>query len=369
MTELDFDELDQAVSSLMKDSDDNNQPAEPSRDEPVAIVEQPTPVQAPPAPTEAPTNNIAPPAFKRRGRFMDVVRPVPGAAKPGMVAIKRQGLTISAPAQSVADVERKDLDVSEGLEDETVEQTDKPAVQADAIGYAADPAPASEWPDPIDFSNQADDQKDDQPPMMEEVSQEAEEPVVSSDVDDTAESTDTASEAEDELPKNDELQYEEHIPEDQEGVANDAIMESPFLPDAKVEKRPLGGPAIVSVGDAEKVEIGSQTDNGQGLPPELSKDLLLLNDTVHPDIDEADAEPAVDNQSDKAPVSSEPAAETEVAASSQQASGSIYDTNAYHVPIETMPKKKHGWLVVVWILLLLIVGGLSGAAYFYFTTQ
>lgn len=46
-------------------------------------------------------------------------------------------------------------------------------------------------------------------------------------------------------------------------------------------------------------------------------------------------------------------------------SGSIYDTDSYHQPLAHPEKKKSGWMWVVWVFLLLILGAGGGAiAYF-----
>lgn len=52
--------------------------------------------------------------------------------------------------------------------------------------------------------------------------------------------------------------------------------------------------------------------------------------------------------------------------SADKKSGAIYDTNVYHKAPELEEKKKSGWLWVLWIFLLIIVGvGAGVAAYFF----
>lgn len=76
MTELDFDELDKAVSDLMKDADTHDDtpaavaPAEPADEPNNETSGEPVAVAAVPAP-----------ALKRRGQFMDV-KPSAGIAPP-----------------------------------------------------------------------------------------------------------------------------------------------------------------------------------------------------------------------------------------------------------------------------------------------
>ncbi len=46
--------------------------------------------------------------------------------------------------------------------------------------------------------------------------------------------------------------------------------------------------------------------------------------------------------------------------------GAIYDTSVYHKPIQTDVKKKAGWLWILWVLLLMVIGvGAGVVAYFY----
>lgn len=52
--------------------------------------------------------------------------------------------------------------------------------------------------------------------------------------------------------------------------------------------------------------------------------------------------------------------------SGDQSNGAIYDTNSYNKPTLSPVKKKSGWMWIVWILILLVVGaGAGAAAYFY----
>lgn len=105
------------------------------------------------------------------------------------------------------------------------------------------------------------------------------------------------------------------------------------MPDAKVEKRPLGN----------QLDIPGSAADTPALPRELSGDVMGL---------EAD---------DK---------KTSIAtADTKQAEGAVLGAEAYHQPLEVPAKSKNGWMAVVWILIVLIVGAMAGAAYFYFTTQ
>ena len=53
-------------------------------------------------------------------------------------------------------------------------------------------------------------------------------------------------------------------------------------------------------------------------------------------------------------------------AATDQKTGPIYDTNVYHKPLAPEGKKKSGWMWIIWIILLLAVGiGAGAITYFY----
>ena len=183
-------------------------------------------------------------------------------------------------------------------------------------------------------------------------------------------------------------------------------LESPFLPDAKVEKRPLGG------GDANVAEATSIVDefDFQGLLDEPEEPLLeapepqeRLEATTMPDpidfavaqaeIEVVEPEPVVLDEPVKIeearvvtpevivqqpepiaeaprPVVEEHVGPTSITpqykeqASSNQQSGAMYDTESYHQAVTAPVKKKSGWLTVLMILLLVILGAVGGWAVF-----
>jgi hypothetical protein len=181
-------------------------------------------------------------------------------------------------------------------------------------------------------------------------------------------------------------------------------LESPFLPDAKVEKRPLGG------GEALPTDKSTVTDSFdfQGLLDEPDEPLLeapepqeRLEATTMPDpIDFAtasttpeEAQPVVGEpqpepfkmeeapvQTEVAPqpvqpvveapqpITEEPTGPTSITPqykeqpSSNQESGPMYDTESYHQAVAQPVKKKSGWFTVIWIILLVLLGAGAGWA-------
>jgi hypothetical protein len=198
---------------------------------------------------------------------------------------------------------------------------------------------------------------------------------------------------------------------------------SPFLPDAQVEKRPLGG--------ANQPPQGPPAGLSEAIAAELSKELpdqeTSTSPTVKDEISSPDPEPSVAPVSTSAPEKEEREPDTEpvpkddlqlpvapekevapmpaeldtnlVAIESGQAAANvtssspspaamlttssipqqydeqptsgdtshtpIYDNEANHQPLSHPAKKKSGWLMVVFIIGILILGGgLGAAAYF-----
>ncbi len=101
------------------------------------------------------------------------------------------------------------------------------------------------------------------------------------------------------------------------------------------------------------------------LPAELQDNLLSIEaseDTAEPKKEETNPIPTV-----SLPVgaTSITAQYTEQPSTGDQPTGSVFNTEAYKKPI-ARPKKKSGWLIVLWIFLLLVVGAGVGAAIYFF---
>jgi uncharacterized membrane protein len=127
-------------------------------------------------------------------------------------------------------------------------------------------------------------------------------------------------------------------------------LETPFLTDAKIEKRPLGAFSTESA------------------TPELP---LIEEPIPQPvaDVEEVEEVPVPEVPQ---PVDEQPAGPTSITqqytekpASETQTTGSIYDTEAYHQPLTNAPKKAGGVMVAVWIGALIVIGGGIGAGIYF----
>ena len=313
MSEFDFDELDRAVNSVMNSRNQTNQtnsddtpqvsiPERPQTDDSerqtpnieerqTAVVEErpetePVTTEPPesasssdsdkPAepepsyPDNTSTNNdtsrpsVVP---KRRGKFMDMVRTPNSVAATENIsrAPSRQGVSLQPsnldikPATPIADI----TPVQATTSHETYGALDDLPAQETSVN--TEPTTGSDteqtsWPDPIDM-----DKQDTSESSTEEAasSNTVEQPNAIDDPidfsDQMNETTDSVEQAEDKMTAPD-------------------PMSSPFLPDAKVEKRPLGG----TPEPTEETESTDQsTDNSSeglesNLPPELQASVLSV---------------------------------------------------------------------------------------------
>jgi len=381
MKDLDFDELDRAVNSLLATKSSSEPPTTAEEvSESDSIVSEPeqvtatdetdfaeaepaTPTLTPETPTEdvksveiseeTPTAQTAPALATRRttGRFMDVVHPSsdmrtspnPASNEP----VSRQGLTIAVPTSAPTT-----------MSDVTPVTSQKPAaapIQTEAIeAVTSDPSPVvNEWPDPLDLQGFTLEEESDAPAYIESPAK-----------------------------------SEEVTPD-----PFDTPLNSPFLADTKVEKRPLGAfsddtttqtetPAETLVPQLESDETQTPEEDTSALQ-EVSETSLLPVElhsavlAIEADIERtpvvgvtADTAELTSDMTDSIPQINVPTSIAqqykEEPSTSDQQSGSIYDTDAYHKPLTHPAKKKSGWLWVLWIVILLIVGAGGGAAvYFY----
>jgi hypothetical protein len=300
---------------------------------------------------------------------MDVVHPSADMTKPDAPRpVSRQGVTLEplGTSQKIADIVPKKREVSEKAEEPEKEpETPKePAVATTPEPTAPESekieekVPASDWPDPLDMMSS----KEPEAPKEEA-----------------------------EMPA--EPETEESMP---------GPLTSPFLPDTKVEKRPLGGvapeeedmaaeepahPSVVPIDETPKTVDdpnaqlpANPNDVEVQLPEELSGDLMAVEaDTTHDELKQAHeskfggaAKPQV-AEPDAAPA--EPATPTgptsipqqyrEEPSTGDKDNGAIYDTDTYHQPLAHPAKKKSGWMWVIWIALILLLGAGGGAALYF----
>lgn len=184
----------------------------------------------------------------------------------------------------------------------------------------------------------------------------------------------------------------ESTPQDIAPSVDDQVepLVSPFLPDAKVEKRPLGGFATDSSVESEAAPVNETVPEAPSapvaptepvvLPEELQGDLMAIEssqaDTTGPAAVAASGaapQPAptpkrVDTAPRQQPAgpASIPQQYKESPNTGDATNGAIYDTDAYHQPLQHPVQKKPSWLWIVWIAGLLIIGAGGGAVAYLF---
>jgi hypothetical protein len=310
MKDIDFDELDRAVNSLINNPTSGNK-----------VTAVPT-LSTSTSPTSITSSITDPSSTARRssGRFMDVVHPSSdmrtSPSSSTNTVPSREGVTITpSKAASEATVQTSHVS-SPKLNNETITPS------------------AKSWPDPIDLS---------------EVASQAPKSTAQPSVKSTPSENQVAGMAK---PLEQDMSQ---------------LPDSPFLDNAKVEKRPLGAfsaePSVstevpstttepTSPGGTEATDSAEYpVETDMPLPAELQDNLLSIED---------------DEGSVAATPTSITQQYTEQPSTGDQPAGAIFDADAYHKPLAHPAKKKSGWLIVLWIFLLLVVGAGTGAAvYFY----
>lgn len=391
MKDLDFDELDKAVNSLMTSVPKTSPVPDPSdqektlditstlgEDEPLSFdkldtataeaVNEAIPAQeqkddvvddivtSTAASTATPLVSTPPPATRRGGRFMDVVHPSSDMKnKPTMPArsVSRQGLAIEPVMPNRTDAPRASAPFT-------------PSVATD-IHKEVEPSPPVEttdvsggWPDPLEMTDFKDDV----------------------------------------VPHEAEWSVPEAAPVTNSPDIESSPLTSPFLPDTKVEKRPLGNGSFTSNDEAdvtnEPIEPredktvdnpedqlpATPSDVPAQLPEELQSDLVNVEadthmglpktELTHPSEEKLLESGLPPQETATQPVTavstgpvSIPQQYREEPSTSDQQNGGIYDTDSYHRPLEHPAKKKSGWMWIIWIIVILLVGAGAGAGLYF----
>ncbi|MDQ5932428.1 MAG: hypothetical protein QG649_513 [Patescibacteria group bacterium] len=343
MKDIDFDELDKAVNSLMS----NVPQASAAKDEsaaPVVVTNIPSstpPVQpetAPPVSQEAPvsspnTPRVAAPAARRSGRFMDMVHTSSDMTP-------RTSVTPQASREGIAITPRP---VSSDVA--------SPAL-APSLPVAAEPVVQEDMPDPIALT----------PPLTQSVELQ---------------------------PEN----TDEEVSSTPALLADSAPLESPFITDAKVDKRPLNAtpveekpwldltaelnresdsvvPAAVSAETSVDTENNTDQRDNDEPPlnpqiPGLSSDLVAIEAGTSVELTQAveteDAQKQVQEPAAPLGAASIPQQYKTQESSGDKSHAAIYDASEYPEPVTHPAKHRSGWLWVLWVILLLGLG--AGGAF------
>jgi hypothetical protein len=378
MTELDFDELDKAVSNIMSGVDTSKRKegfddpedkvveipssTEVPSNEPVSAITSPVVPSAADNDTVTATADVKPAqevktseplAVKRRGQFMDVMHP--SSDMKTSVAPRREGVSLqpsspfvaSAPVSTPEEAPMSPDPMTTPVVDIVTPLDSEPATGTTSQEQEAAPSEPKEqaWPDPIDVAQGVDDARDADGDGM----------------------TDSSPAEIETVPQD--------VVNEVASPAADQPITSPFIADAKVEKRPLGTatPFPESVATPDAPQPAPVVASPESLPDELKNDVMALessstatSESKLNQVPEKASEPEVSKPNIPGSI---PQQYTEQPSTGTTSNSAIYDTSTHHQPLEGGVKKSSPAKWIILGLVLLIVGALAGAAYFYFKTQ
>lgn len=373
MKDIDFDELDRAVSSVLgqktptaqdapsgenaivpKTESQSTVTSTPPRDDTSARVEPVAslPTASSPTSTSNPVPSV-PLAVKRRGRFMDMVHPSASmsSVKPSLVKpLPSHRIPDLKPSAPVEEKAPEPVAVEPPVVS-TVEHKAEPiaAVDESQALIGAEPMPLDDGSHTLPATTE---EPNLDPLASFTVPDEADKPKsTSSDIEEPVDSHD-------EKPANESSEQSEGDPQVNSSLASSVPQMTPFLADTKVEKRPLGGFVDGDAIAAPPIVSDAQNPPAVPLPRELQSDVMKV---------EADQSMASVETPSAAPFATSVEAAPEP--DDDRVEGHpLFDTSTYHEPIAAVPRKSMpAWLK--WMLGLLVCLAIgAGVGYFLFTT-
>lgn len=351
MKDLDFDELDQAVSSVLGANADPKKDDAPVDKTDAADAkaensesktdEKPKEEEKAPAATPA-----ASPAVRRRGQFLDMVHPS---------ADMTSRLPVTSPAA------RKQLSpVSSDISSLKPTPTPTPA----EVSKAEDTTPVTETTPEVEKTDAP------KPDTLEKPTEESnkDEAKKSDDVK-WPDPLDLAGPTEPEIPAT--------VPDRPDESSTDKPADpssTPFVPDVKVDKRPLGSPVPTTEVTPETVPaeipvaVPTETvpDEEQKAPvitpPELQPDVVSVEAAADREFAPDGTDTETSEDANKGMAQSIPQQYKTPDEKPDTATHPVFDTKEYHQPLlpAHSKKKSKGWLIVLIILGLLVVGSVLG---------
>lgn len=370
MNDINFDELDKAVSSVLQDDNtDSTQSASPIITETESNEEAPAPADSSQEPTRVTPN-------RRRGQFMDMVHPSsrmssskPGATPTALPSRKASDLKPLNPAVVENSSEELpaevavDPPVQAEMTEKVVETVTEPTT-VDSSSNDFESISHSQWPDPIDFVPQ----------------ENMEHSVATTTTDETQDQATDEVQPQSEPPTELESSFEQETDSElQSGVESTVIDEtlsndeqigstSPFIEGTEVEKRPLGSFAGSPTQESNSPEENETTDDDSSSKPEknLSTPVELESEIVSVESDSRELSneqqpSAFDGGSAQAIPAQYQAKPSEPDVDEH----AVFDTENYHQPLAPAEKKHgHTWLYILLFSLMMLLG--AGIVYVLF---
>ena len=388
MKDIDFDELDRAVSSVLGqqgpsgDGVVTSQAVSTVAEEPVkasdVVPDAQNPVQAPAAPQ--PAVSTTPLAIKRRGKFMDMVHPsadMTSGAPAAPVKSPRTSPVLQPLSSDVSPEVPEQNGVSLAATESTAELDESQAL----IG--AEPVSVeSLLPEHVSDADVVTDE------TVEAVNTEVDKEDLSNESETTADESVATEQPEQEVATESkqslyvdplELAAAEEQPQAEESIEATSVAvppvttttdqaATPFLTDAQVDKRPLGafgetegattaGEEAVATSSEPSVQtevpVDSQASPAVPLPRELQPDVVEVESSAQ--------------EPETSPVPLTSGAKTNEPQDGRVEGHPLFDTSTYHEPITAVRGKgMPGW--AKWLICLLVCLALgAGVGYFLFT--
>lgn len=395
MKDLDFDELDRAVNSLMADTKETSVPSKQLNDEAVVTIHStmpaasPSPVATAPIDT-APASKAASPSpassfstaertmlssKPSSGRFMDIVHPSLDMKSPKSPT-SRVGTTLAPLSPEIASPPSTSNQEPEAPMPGSPSQSEATPI-APEPSLPKEPEAHSSWPDPLEFNRS---NSGDKRPVPDEKTSDTL-PVETKEAEENTAASEAPAEESAAPASLDEP------PKAPASVVPVAAADSPFLPNSQVEKRPLGAPTDLAkkADDTTSSSDVAEESNEQSPEPETIENIVapekeppstpnnlpaeLKSDVLAIEADDA-ASTMVGGTVKPAPTQHTPsvsiAHQYKVQHStSDQSHKAIYDSEEPEL-LAHPPKKKSSLGVVIGILLFVVLGIAGGALYYVF---
>lgn len=340
MDDINFDELDNAVKSVLQQTPEKVERQEPKSD----VIEQPNQTEGVATEQRAPSAAVRPTSVvvsRSRGQFMDMVHPssdmtTPPVKQEASTTASRFSNVMKPLDPSIVEISKNSPEEPAASRNESVSDADLPREEeCSASPYIPS---ENEWPDPIDSvdaanthnKSQRDEPMNSEAPEASRVNKDSLASVVTSSLN--------------------ELETED-------------ALDSPFIKGTEVEKRPLS--AFAETADQEGEAVAADDESPYegnipeavvtALPQELAPEVVSV-ESDNPSNDIEELQPAATSP-DVLVSSISQQYKPESAPADDDATHPVFDTKEYHQPLTPPAKKKHTGLTIVFTLLLLALLG------------
>ncbi len=352
MDDINFEELDQAVNSVLQQPSGHSSRTAPADDSSTTNPVEPDPVVPEPKVTAQP---ILP---KRRGQFMDMVHPSSDMTTPNTSAqrplfpSRQTGTlqplnpaiveTVPAPVDDSSDMQSTPEEAPEEASKEVPEEAAPVAAEAvadaDAEAEAEDVQPA-EWPDPLDDFDKTEQEDDVQTPP-----------------DTNSDALGQVAHIEAGFVGDNESEGHEESEVDEDTSSTGSSQGSPFIDGKEVEKRPLGAFAETSKDVADEPQPSTTMLASAPLPEELAPEIVSVeSDNPPASAESVPDEPVVQDGISTSIPQQYRSVENSVDNDQNDSGHPVFDTKEYHQPLTPPAKSSRASQALRYLLAILFI--------------